>query len=163
MNSAASWGMRIAFLSLEMSPRSSVFQQMMDKYIGPNHQSKIKATDEADSLEKVERIAASKHFDMIVIDSWTKLKEIRPQDFDYLRKKYPNIFWIVIFQSTTGGTARSGFQAEYDAQAVVQVNAQPVRGTAIMEKNRYSDGKEYVYNVFSDQVQEEMQSSPNAA
>lgn len=163
MNSAAQWGMQIAFMSLEMSPRSAVFQQMLDKFIEPENQAKIKATDEVDTLEKLEKVAASGHFDMIVIDSWTKLREIRPQHFDHLRKKFPDIIWIVIFQSTTGGTARSGYMAEYDAQAVVQVNAQPVRGTAIMEKNRYSDGIDYTYNVFTDQISEDNQDAPNPA
>lgn len=163
MNSAAQWGMNIAFISLEMSPRSAVYQQMLDKYVDQPNQAKIRATDEVDTLEKLEKVASSGHFDMIVIDSWTKLREIKPQHFDYLRKTYPNIFWIVIFQSTTAGTARSGYMAEYDAQAVIQVDAEPVRGTAIAEKNRYSDGHEYTYNVFTDQITEENQKSPNAA
>ena len=57
--------------------------------------------------------------------------------------------FIVIFQSTTNGTARGGSMPEYDADIVIQVAN---GGRAYCEKNRYN-GENLTYLVFEQRLE----------
>lgn len=150
LDAFASWGMKSAFLSLEMNPASAVIKDMTEKYLKPENKAMIKITDAINTIDGIKKIAP--HFPVIVIDSWTKLRNVKQEDFDELRKQFPETIFIIIFQSTTSGTARSGFMAEYDAGAVIQVEKTDQGGRAIMEKNRYSEGENYQYYVHKDKL-----------
>ena len=150
MDSLAEWGLDVAYITLEMSPESNLMAEMTAKYIREENKHKIKATDQVKTVSEVDAIA--KHFGAVVLDSWSKLQGLSQQDFEDLFKANPTTLFFIIFQSTTAGTARGGSMSEYDGSAVIQVNKSENGGIAEMEKNRYSDGKDYRYNVHTDQI-----------
>ncbi|GAA4850861.1 hypothetical protein [Algivirga pacifica] len=141
---------KIGLFSLEIAENSHVITQMRNEYIVPHYQSKVFIAGKATSIETISQAAAQ--FDVVAIDSFNKIPGIRQEDFDKLRKAYPNTFFLVIFQSTTAGTARGGIMSEYDAQAVIHIKK---GGIAIMEKNRYASGEEVQYDVFNQKIIEE--------
>jgi len=147
MNAFASRFSRIAFISLEIDQDSVQIDRLKAEYIAPQNQGKIFTTSKANTLKDIEEIAAN--FPVVVIDSWSKIVNAKPEDFDRIRKAYSETMFLVIFQSTTAGTARGGMMPEYDAQAVFHVHE---GGYVITEKNRYGNGENIVYNVFTDEL-----------
>ncbi|RDC65075.1 hypothetical protein [Adhaeribacter pallidiroseus] len=132
-NLFATVGKSVASFTLEIGKESNVVERLTNKYIAPKNRDKILISSIApDGLETIRK--AAQHFDVIAIDSWSKLNA-KQEEFDKLRKECPKTMFIVIFQSTTGGTARGGSMAEYDAGTVIQVDAP---GIAKCEKNRYA-------------------------
>lgn len=149
MNLFASQSYSVATFTLEIMKESDLVRRMMEAYVDPKNRDNISISSEAPKGIDTVREAA-KYFDVVVIDSFGKLN--CPQtELDRLRNDFPNTFFIIVFQSTTAGTARGGSGAEYDAGAVLQVNN---GGMAEFEKNRYatneSQGK--IYNVFEQKL-----------
>ncbi len=60
-------------------------------------------------------------FNVIVIDSWQKLK-IPSTKFDDLRHEYPNTIFIVIFQQNGEGGTRGGVSADFDTPVALKVH-----------------------------------------
>jgi hypothetical protein len=145
LNLLASLGLDCALFSLEIDKNSQVVQRYTDMYIAPNNRGRVQVASEAPGGIKAIKAAAEK-FGVVAIDSWSKIPGVQATDFDALRKAHPRCLFIVIFQSTSGGTSRGGPSVEYDASAVCQVN---VPGVAVMEKNRYATGPadEYQFDV----------------
>ncbi|WP_075603126.1 hypothetical protein [Saccharicrinis aurantiacus] len=143
MNVFAKAGFTVGCFSLEIGKQSNIVKDMRDTYISPTIADKVQIADAApNGLDDIR--AAAKIFDVVCIDSWGKIPNIKSTDFDDLRKEFPKTMFIIIFQSTTNGTARGGSGPEYDAGIVIQVQA---GGKAICEKNRYS-GEDLTYLVF---------------
>ena len=143
INAFAGKLLRVAFLSLEMANNSSITQRYKSEYISKTNLKRIDIADQAPTYDDLNAIC--KGYDVVAIDSWTKLKGITQQDFDRLQKENPNTIIICIFQSTTGKITRGGNMPEYDAGTVIQVNK---GGLAECEKNRYAP-TDKVYNVFT--------------
>lgn len=146
MNLFSSVGLEIGNFSLEMAKDSLISTGYMEQYVAPENRTRIKSSSEApQGIETIRK--AAKFFDVIVIDSFSKIAGAKQEDFDKLRKEFPNVYWLVIFQSTTSGKSRGGSMTEYDAGAVLQVNP---GGVAIFEKNRYAtaESMELAYLVF---------------
>ncbi|WP_162054515.1 hypothetical protein [Pontibacter pamirensis] len=134
MDAFAEQGFNVASFTLEIDKQSDLVQRMTQKFIKPKNRSRIQAASIApDGITTIRE--AAKYFDVVAIDSFSKLNA-NQMEFDKLRKDFPNTFFLVIFQSTTAGTARGGAAAEYDAGVVIQVD-EP--GVALCEKNRYAD------------------------
>lgn len=145
-------GFTVASFSLEIDKGSDLVKRMSEAYIKPKNRSKVQvASISPNGIDTIRE--AAKHFDVIAIDSWSKLN-VKQEEFDKLRKDFPNTFFLVIFQSTTAGTARGGSMAEYDAGIVIQVD---VPGVAYCEKNRYADaeGIDLKYQVFEQRLKQE--------
>jgi hypothetical protein len=145
MNLFSSQGLTVANFSLEMAKDSSVSKGYLDLYVAPENRPRIQHASEApEGINTIHK--AAEYFDVVVIDSYGKLGA-KQEEFDRLRKSHPNTFFLVIFQSTTAGTARGGAAAEYDGGAVLQVND---GGVAVFEKNRYAtdESMDLAYLVF---------------
>ena len=148
MNTFALAGFRVASFSLEIGKSSNIVRDMRNTYIHPTIAHNIFIADQTpNGLKDIE--TAAKQFDVVCIDSWGKIGNTKPDDFDKLRKKYPNTMFVVIFQSTTNGTARGGSMPEYDAGIVIQVAN---GGRAYCEKNRYN-GEDLTYLVFEQKLE----------
>ena len=132
------------FLSLEMSPQSELFGTYLE-YIEGKAKNKV-AISASDSISQLEEYC--KKYDVIAVDSWGKLQNSDQWLLDRLMKKYPHVIWLIIFQSTTAGTARGGLGSEYDGSLVIQVAK---GGNAQCEKNRYNS-TDLVYNVFEQEL-----------
>lgn len=150
LNLLAFVGLNCALFSLEIDKNSNVVERYTKLYIAPANRARVQIASEAPGGMKAIRDAAKK-FDVVGIDSWGKIPGVAAGDFDKLRKEFPRTLFIVIFQSTTAGTARGGSANEYDASAVCQVN---LPGVAVMEKNRYATGAadELKYDVNAQQL-----------
>jgi hypothetical protein len=70
--------------------------------------------DAPDGLKTVREAAETGHFDTIAIDSWTELDELSVQ-FNNLRKDFPEINFICIFQMVDGKNIRGGNKPVFDA------------------------------------------------
>lgn len=136
--------LKCLFLSLEMSPESELFGEYL-KYIEGKAKNNV-AISANDSIEQLEEYC--KKYDVIAVDSWGKLQNSDQWLLDRLMKKYPHVIWLIIFQSTTAGTARGGLGSEYDGSLVIQVAK---GGNARCEKNRYNS-TDLVYNVFQQEL-----------
>jgi len=143
INAFAGKMLKVAFLSLEIAKNSSITQRYKSEYISKANLKRIDITDQAPTYDDLNAIC--KTYDVVAIDSWTKLKGISQQDFDRLQKENPNTIIICIFQSTTGKITRGGNMPEYDAGTVIQVNK---GGLAECEKNRYAP-TDKIYDVFT--------------
>ncbi len=143
MNTFAKAGFSVGCFSLEIGKQSNIVRDMRNTYISPTIADKVFIADSApNGLQDIK--AAAKQFDAVFIDSWGKIPGVKSEDFDKLRKEFPETMFIVIFQSTTNGTARGGSAPEYDAGIVIQVAD---GGKAYCEKNRYN-GEDLTYLVF---------------
>ncbi|GAB7086057.1 zincin-like metallopeptidase domain-containing protein [Marinifilum fragile] len=141
----AEQNLKSLFLSLEVSPQSELFGNYIS-YIGKQNLKNVSVSGQC-NMKQLE--AYCKNFDVIAIDSWGKLQDLLSQeDFGKLIEKYPNVIWLVIFQSTTAGTARGGVMSEYDSSIVIQVAK---GGNAQCEKNRYNSCDQ-TYNVFTKKI-----------
>lgn len=147
INLFASKNLKSLFLSLEVSPQSELFGNYIS-YINKKSLKNVSVSSE-NTIEQLEKYC--KMYDVIAIDSWGKLQGVSQEDFERLIKKYPNVVWLCIFQSTTAGTARGGIMSEYDSSIVIQVAS---GGYAECEKNRYNSCDK-IYNVFTKKLMEE--------
>lgn len=148
INAFASKGLKTAFLSLEMAAASSVTNRYKTEYINPVNLKKIDISDQ--SVNYSELNAICKLYDVVAIDSWTKLKGMEQADFDRLQKENPQTIIIAIFQSTTGKVTRGGNMPEFDAGCVIHVHK---GGIAECEKNRYAT-TDKKFNVFQKRIVE---------
>lgn len=142
INAFAYKNLNIGFFSLEMGLKSSVTQRYKDEYITPRNLDYINITSTSPTYDQLNE--ACKRYDVVAIDSWTKLKGFEQQDFDRLQKENPTTILICIFQSTTGKVTRGGNMPEFDGGIVIHVHK---GGLAECEKNRYADIQKK-YSVF---------------
>ncbi|BDD03757.1 hypothetical protein [Aureibacter tunicatorum] len=151
MNAFASKGKEIGFFTLEIDASAKLIKDdYKNEYIDKKNQSKILTASECPKgLDSIRE--AAKVFDVVCIDSWQKIPDIKQDDFDKLRKEFKQTVFIVIFQSNTKGGTRGGNMADYDAQAVCHVKD---GGLAVWEKNRYQ-GDDLVYGVFDGKLLKE--------
>ena len=132
----ADLGMKIGFYSLEIGANSNIVMTNRDKYLKPANRERLFVSEE-NSLKDVREKA--KVFDVIIIDSWTKL-DVDSSEFDKLRNDFPNCIFIVIFQRTSQGKIRGGTKPLYDAGINIMVHKVDntfVNNYAECTKNRY--------------------------
>ncbi len=154
MNTFALAGFKVGSFSLEIGKQSNLIRDMRNQYISPTIANNVFIADSVpNGLDDIR--AAAKQFDVICIDSWGKIPGTKADDFDKLRKEFPKTMFVIIFQSTTNGTARGGSMPEYDAGVVIQVAN---GGRAICEKNRYN-GEDLTYLVFQRKLEEQLKIS----
>ncbi len=148
----ASIGNRVAIFTLEIGGRSDLITRMKDEYLSPDNRNRISRADQLPDGYKTIANATS-DFDVIIIDSWNKTG-LSSQDFDRLRKQYPNTIFIVIFQRTTGKTIRGGTAPLFDAGInieVVKADDTFQNNYAVTTKNRYGiTGIQY--NIFTKNI-----------
>ena len=131
-------GKTVGFYSLEIGRGSDIIIRNRDLYLKPQNRSKVYLSEVAD-LAHVR--ANAKKYDVIIIDSWTKL-DVDSSEFDKLRKDFPNTIWVVIFQRTAGNKIRGGTKPLYDAGiniAVHKVDNTFKNNYAECMKNRYGE------------------------
>ena len=151
-NAFASMGNRIAIFTLEIGGKSDLINRMKDEYLSPENRNRISRADQLpDGYNTISN--ATGGFDVIIIDSWNKTG-LPSQDFDRLRKEYPDTIFIVIFQRTTGKTIRGGTAPLFDAGInieVVKVDDTFKNNYAVTTKNRYGITG-IKYNIFTKDI-----------
>lgn len=112
INAFAHKNLKVGFFSLEMGRYSSVTQRYRSEYITPRNLKLIDISTHAPTYEQLSE--ACKLYDVVAIDSWTKLKDMQQTDLDRLQKENPRTIILAVFQSTTGKVTRGGNMPEYD-------------------------------------------------
>ncbi|WP_299221260.1 antirestriction protein [uncultured Aquimarina sp.] len=131
-------GNNVAIFTLEIGGKSDLINRMKDEYLSPQNRNRISRADQLPNGYSTITSAVGT-FDVIIIDSWNKTG-LPSQDFDRLRKQYPDTIFIVIFQRTTQKTIRGGTAPLYDAGInieVIKVDDSFRNNYAVTTKNRY--------------------------
>lgn len=79
-------GFSLANFSLEIRKDSDLVARMTEKYIRPENWALIQTSDTAPEEVATIRQAAA-HFDVVVIDNWSKLG-VKQEEFDRLRNDF---------------------------------------------------------------------------
>ncbi|WP_299313262.1 antirestriction protein [uncultured Aquimarina sp.] len=131
-------GNNVAIFTLEIGGKSDLITRMKNEYLSPQNRNLISRADQLpDGYNTITSAVGT--FDVIIIDSWNKTG-LPSQDFDRLRKQYPDTIFIVIFQRTTQKTIRGGTAPLYDAGInieVIKVDDTFRNNYAVTTKNRY--------------------------
>ena len=148
----ASIGNNVAIFTLEIGGKSDLINRMKDEYLSPQNRNRISRADQLPNGYNTITSAVGT-FDVIIIDSWNKTG-LPSQDFDRLRKQYPDTIFIVIFQRTTGKTIRGGTAPLFDAGInieVIKVDDTFQNNYAVTTKNRYGITG-IKYNIFTKNI-----------
>ena len=92
--------------------------------------------------------------DVIVIDSFTKLKELDSKlEIDtHLRKKYDGKLFLIVFQQTADGKMRGGSKSAFDGDCIFYVEKSPdlKKHYVYTDKNRYQNRnlEDLKYNIY---------------
>jgi hypothetical protein len=96
-----------------------------------------------------------RYFEVVVIDSGTKLKQITNSWIDELREQYPNVIWVPVMQQNEKGGTRGGSAAEFDAPVVIKTyrpdRTDFTKNYAEVVKNR-GNKTGLFYNIASKQI-----------
>ena len=128
-------GLKVMFYSLEEGSRSEVFKDKMIRY-GLSQEPLFHAEESA-TLEEIKEAAT--YFDVIILDSWTMLPNVKGKAFGELSKQFPRLVFISIFQLTSGDKIRGGTQPIFDAF----INLKVIDGIVYNTKNRYGGTGEF--------------------
>jgi hypothetical protein len=96
MDLFAGVGFTVANFTLEIRKDSDIVARMTEEYIRPENRAFIQTADSAPEGVTTIRQAAA-HFDVVAIDSWSKLGA-RQEEFDWLRQQeFPDTFFLIIY------------------------------------------------------------------
>jgi hypothetical protein len=147
---------KVGHASIEEHPESTLYFDKAEQYLNAKALDNIK-NPYINSLSSLHKLIIEN--DVIVIDSFTKMKEIEKSfevDRD-LRKKYDGKLFIVIFQQTTDGSMRGGSKSQFDADIVLFTEKfdDYKQNYVYATKNRYSSETGLKFNIYSKQLQGE--------
>ena len=144
---------KVGHASIEEHPESVLYYDKAKEYLNTKALNNIH-NPEVKSMTDLHKLIQDN--DVIVIDSFTKMKEIEKSfevDKD-LRKKYNGKLFLVIFQQTTNGAMRGGSKSQFDADIVLFTEKfeDYTKNYVYATKNRYSKETGLKYNIFSKQL-----------
>ena len=82
-------------------------------------------------------------YDVVSLDS-TQTVGMKPDEFKALKKRYPNISFVLVFKANRDGTSKGGSDWEHDMDAIMHIENQ----CATMEKNRFPGGSTETIKIF---------------
>lgn len=145
---------KVGHASIEEHPESALYFDKIDEYLNQTALNNIESPEIRTLNDLHELIARN---DVIVIDSYTKMKEIfKGFEVDKdLRKKYNGKLFIVIFQQTTSGAMRGGSKSEFDADIVLFTKQfdNYEKNYIYADKNRYNKQQDLKYNIFNKKLE----------
>ncbi len=144
---------KVAHITMEEHKDSELYWEKADLYYkGAKtlHNTDIFSIDNISELDKIIR-----EHDVIVIDSFAKLKELDSKlEIDtHLRKKYNGKLFLIVFQQTADGKMRGGSKSAFDGDCIFYVEKSPdfKKHYVYTDKNRYQNKnlEELHYNIYS--------------
>ncbi len=131
---------KVGHASMEEHPDSGLYESKAIEYIEPGNLANIDAPD-INNMNDIHRLVENN--DVIVIDSWEKLREIdkNVQVDQSFRKKYDGKLFIFIFQLTSDGKMRGGSKSQFDVDIVLFTEKfdNYKENYIYPDKNRYND------------------------
>jgi antirestriction protein ArdC len=152
----------VLYVSLEEHPASSLFKTKVEQYLTPKSQSNFYVIGELENgFDTLKEYIPS--FDVIIIDSWTKIIKMSNNiEFDDLRKNYNSKLFMTIFQRTQDGKMRGGSEAQFDGDVILKISKQEdFRNNFVYaDKNRYQNENlsDIKYSIYSKNIIKEKQS-----
>lgn len=143
---------KVGHASMEEHPDSKVYWDKVDMYFNKKAEENID-NPEIKNLSQLDKLI--KENDVIVIDSFAKLKELdnKLEVDTYLRKKYNGKLFLIVFQQTTDGKMRGGSKSGFDGDCIffVEKDADFKKHYVYTDKNRYQTKslEELQYNIYS--------------
>jgi hypothetical protein len=109
---------------------------------------KFQAYGQANLEELRDRVA---FYDCVIIDSFNKIAT-KAQEFENLRKDFPDVYFIIIFQKTNKGSVRGGSAILFDSSAKIDIKVSNTgERIAYMEKSRYGT-ENFLYSISKKQL-----------
>lgn len=138
-------GYSVKYFSLE----ESISHGAQEKSILYNLTNDVLIVDEGELIDVRE---AAQEYDLVIVDSFQKLK-VKAEEYDNLRQDFPNTIFIVIFQKTADGKIKGGASITFDSDASIEIQKKDKRSPriAVMKKSR-SDREMWVYNIDSNEI-----------
>lgn len=131
---------RVGMLDFEQGGlESKDTRDSIDRNIKPENRSKfLVAGDLQPTMEAIKSIA--NQFDMLLIDSGSKVKAYTNEWLDELRVLFPKTYWVVNMQRNSANTTRGGSSAGYNAPTIIYTKRPDKTDYktvyAVIEKNR---------------------------
>ena len=124
-------------------------QDGLNRNVSPENLKKLYISGDIErTLEDIK--ALSQHFQVIILDSGTKLNEVTNAWIDTLRNEYPQTIWIIVMQQNTRGGTRGGTAAEFDSPIVIYTyrpdEKNQLKNYAVVFKNR-GNNTGFYYNI----------------
>lgn len=143
---------KVGHASMEEHPESALYWDKADMYFNEVAERNLSNPD-IENLDQLDKLIREN--DVIVIDSFAKLKELNSKfeiDKD-LRKKYDGKLFFIIFQQTADGKMRGGAKSGFDGDCIFFTEKTNHYKTNFIytDKNRYQDKPldELKYNIYS--------------
>lgn len=93
--------------------------ESIQRNVKPENRRKLMVSGEVpQNLDAVKALAGQ--FQVICLDSGSKIKEMTNAWIDTLRMQYPDTIWVILMQQNVQGGTRGGSAAEYDAPLVIK-------------------------------------------
>lgn len=113
--------------------------ESVNRNFSPESKKKIVISgDVPRDLDTIKKLA--KMFQVILLDSGTKMNQVTNAWIDELREEYPDTIWVPLMQQNGQGGTRGGAAAEFDAPVVIKTyrgdHGSHTGNYAIMFKNR---------------------------
>ena len=133
-------GMRVGYFSLE-SGFTTKMQDLLMFY--QMDKKKFEAYDTANFEDVIEK---SGKYDCVVVDSFRSISS-NTKDFEKLRKAFPKVYFIIIFQKNAKGTIKGGTDIKFDSSAKIDIKlTRKGHRIAFMEKSRF-DTENFVFSI----------------
>ncbi|CAL2114141.1 DUF1738 domain-containing protein [Tenacibaculum sp. 190130A14a] len=143
---------KVGHASMEEHPESALYWEKADMYFNEVAERNLSNPD-IESIDQLDKLIQEN--DVIVIDSFAKLKELDSKfeiDKD-LRKKYDGKLFFIIFQQTADGKMRGGSKSGFDGDCIFFTEKTNHYKTNFIytDKNRYQNKPldELKYNIYS--------------
>ncbi len=142
----------VGHASMEEHPDTKLYWDKADEYFNKQTEQNLDTRD-ITSLNELDSLI--KDNDIIVIDSFAKLKELDNKlEIDtHLRKKYDGKLFLIIFQQTADGKMRGGAKSGFDGDCIffVEKATDYKLHHVYTDKNRYQNRnlEELKYNIHS--------------
>lgn len=93
--------------------------ESIQRNVKPENRRKLMVSGDVDqTLDAVKALAGQ--FQVICLDSGSKIKEVTNAWIDTLRMQYQDTIWVILMQQNEKGGTRGGSAAEYDAPVVIK-------------------------------------------
>ena len=144
---------KVAHITMEEHKDSDLYWEKADMYFKGANTLQNTNIFSMENISELDTII--KAHDVIVIDSFAKLKELDSKlELDtHLRKKYDGKLFLIVFQQTADGKMRGGSKSAFDGDCIFYVEKSPdfKKHYVYTDKNRYQNRnlEELQYNIHS--------------
>ena len=125
-------GLKVLYVSNEEGVKGSLQEKLL----------RLKINSPIDFVEDYNP-SQFRGYDAVFLDS-TQTVGIKPDEFKELKKRYPNVSFVMVFKANRDGTSKGGSDWEHDCDAIMHIENQ----SATMEKNRFPNGSNETIKIF---------------